>query len=109
MNGIQNVFHAASILEIETVSLQYILLTTRTNCHNDLHFLGDGATRHDEGGSHAIRSAFVPALWALAKVLLAGSVGIAFGVLVDCLRKRRKKHRPRADVTGCVLLCGANG
>lgn len=27
------------------------------------------------------------------KVLLAGSVGIAFGVLVDCLRKRRKKHR----------------
>lgn len=65
VNGIQTVFHAASILEIETVSLQYILLTTRTNCHNDLHFLGDGATRHDEGGSHAIRSAFVPALcWA---------------------------------------------
>lgn len=65
MNGIQNVFHAASILEIETVSLQYTLLTTTTN--NDLRFLGDGATRHDEGGSHAIRSAFVPALlcWAL--------------------------------------------
>ena len=70
--------------------------------------MGDGATRDDEGGIQAISSAFVLSyvgpLGSLAEVLLAGSVGIAFGVLVYCLRKRRKKHRPRADFIGCVEI-----
>ena len=82
--------------------------------------VGDGATGLDEGGSQGVTQRYATpckatqrlatrqcsnlpySFGSLAKVVLAGSVGIAFGIFVYCLRKRRAKHRPRADRIGCI-------